>query len=318
MFAKNSKDELKIIGEKQENMLSTLEAGIYNVKERETFFGYEHFLTKVTRYDETEVAPVGIFKDIYDYTMSFFNESRIRLRKEMKMMNKMNLLLKGDPGTGKTHLAATIASEIIKKENGIGLIVNKVGHIRFDEFIDKIRINEPNRFIVIVLDELEKNPHHRLVDSDFLSFLDGSKSRENVIILATVNSLSEFPNYLINRPGRFERIYDFVFNTEEVLEQLTKVLIPGRYKDNKAVIDTIVERAITAKVKTIDHLRFGIIDYLTALETDTLTELPTTKEKVVVEKLESVDNKDLEESVFAQAIKEAYEGTLLKASPSEN
>jgi len=266
MFTKIDDKHFKLIGEKSENIFPSLESRVYTMDANETFFGVDFIFSPMDRYDNSEVAQVGIFKDVYEYTKGFFNESRIRLRKEMGFVNKMNLILKGDPGTGKTHLACTVASELVREHNGIGIVVNSLAHIKFDALIDKIRINDENRLIVFVLDELEKNASHRLSSTDFLAFLDGAKSRENVIILATVNSIKEFPNFLIKRPGRFEKIYDFVFNTEEVLTQLTKVLIPERYVENSEVIEELVARAIVGNIKTIDELRFSILDYLVAVE----------------------------------------------------
>jgi len=338
MFTKKSDTKFKILGEKRENIFASLDSRLYNLTEEETMFGYEFYVEPMSRYDNSTVAKVGIFKDVYEYMNSFFNESRIRLRKEMGMMNKMNILLKGDPGTGKTHLAATVAKEIVDKTNGVGIIINKIGHIKFDELVDNLRINDGDRMIVFVLDEMEKNPNWKLTDSDFLAFLDGAKSRENVILIATVNSLEDFPDFLINRPGRFEKIYDFVFNTEEVLSQLVEVLIPESYKENDKVKKELVFRAIAAEIKTIDHLRFSIIDYLVSLETDLEpAPLPTKAKEVdseekkqdeklekllkdtgvtvlssdesddvseIVEKIESVGKTN--ESAFIEAMKHAF------------
>ena len=266
MFTKIDDTHFKLIGEKSSNIFPTLESKVYNMDIQEHMFGVDYVFSPLERYENSTVAQVGIFKEVYEYTKGFFSDVRINLRKEMGFINKMNLILKGNPGTGKTHLACTVASELVKEHNGIGIVVDTISSIKFDKLIDRIRINEPDRLIIFVLDELEKNNHNRLINPDFLSFLDGAKSRENVIIIATVNSVANFPNFLINRPGRFEKIFDFVFNTEEVLSDLTKILIPERYAKNTEVIEDLVATALLSNVKTIDELRFLILDYLVAFE----------------------------------------------------
>jgi len=266
MFTKIDNTHFKLIGENKKNIFPELEGKLYNLEIKKSFFGKDFIFSPLDRYNNTTVAKVGIFKDVYEYTKEFYNESRIKLRKEMGFLNKMSLILKGDPGTGKTHLACTVASELVRKNNGVGIVVNDIEDIKFDKLVDDVRINNPKRLIVFVLDELEKSNRYTLRDTDFLAFLDGAKSRENVIIIATVNTIEDFPKFLIKRPGRFEKIYNFVFNTEEVLNQLIGVLLPERYKNNKVILNELLTRAIAGKVATIDHLRFSILNYLTDLE----------------------------------------------------
>jgi len=113
-----------------------------------------------------------------------------------------------------------------------------------------------------------------------------------------------------------------VFNTEEVLSQLVEVLTPSSYKDNDKVKKNLVARAIAGEIKTIDHLRFSIIDYLVSVETGVVpTPLFTKKEeekddedKEVVEKIESVGKSS--ESAFVEAMKKAFSSSL--AAPSAN
>jgi len=282
MFTKIDDTHFKMIGEKKDNLFPSLESRLHILEVKKSFFGTEFIFSPMARYDNTTVAQVGIFKDIYEYTKSFHNEARVKLRKEMKIMNKMNLILKGDPGTGKTHLACTVASELVKKHNGIGIVINDIENIKFDKLVDDVRINDEERLVVIVLDELEKSGRYELVHPDFLAFLDGAKSKENVIILATVNSIENFPDFLIKRPGRFEKVYDFVFNTEEVLTQLTEVLTPKRLQ-TPTIIKELVARAVVGEIKTIDHLRFTILDYLTALENGKAPQPIVAPKKEIVE-----------------------------------
>ena len=305
MYTKVDDTHFKLIGEKKENIFPTLETRVYNLDANETFFGVDFIFSPMERYDNAKVAQAGIFKEVYEYTKGFFNEARTTIRKEMGFVNKMNLILKGDPGTGKTHLACTIASEIVKEHEGIGIVLNSIENVKFDKLIDRIRINEPDRLIVFVLDELEKNAHHRLTNSNFLAFLDGAKSRENVIIIATVNSINNFPNFLIQRPGRFEKIFDFVFNTEEIISELTEELLPERFKGKAELNKDITERAIVSNVKTIDELRFLILNYLVASENGVELE-------PVVSKKKKKEKKKEEKAEVIEKIVVENEGKVLK------
>jgi len=318
MFTKIDDTHYKLIGEKKDNIFPVLEPKVYTMDVQESFFGTSFIFSPMERYENSKVAQVGIFKDVYEYTKGFFNESRINLRKEMGFVNKMNLILKGDPGTGKTHLACTVASELVKEHNGVGIVVNSIRGIRFDELIDKIRINDGDeRLLVFVLDELEKNGSSRLSDTDFLAFLDGAKSRENVIIIATVNSISQFPNFLIKRPGRFEKIYDFVFNTEEVIKELTTTLIPERYKEDEKVIEELTSRALLSNVKTVDHLRFMILDYLVAYENgeaiEPIVKKDKKKKKKDKEKAEVVEKYTIDEDSVGKKTESSLLDTLANA-----
>lgn len=116
--------------------------------------------------------------------------------------------------------------------------------------------------IIYVLDELEKNDRNDLKSSKFLGFLDGASSRSNVVILATANDISNLPDFLVNRPGRFEKIYEFSLNDPEILRATAEGIIPDRFKENNEVIGQIMTIANATKVNTIDHLRFIVQEVL--------------------------------------------------------
>jgi hypothetical protein len=290
MFAKHD-NIYKVVGTKKEHLRESLDTGMYTAKIYETPRGtIERDLTPMSRYDNSKVIKAGVFEEAYDYITEYFDPIKLRLRKEMGMMNKMNVMFKGDPGTGKTHLACTIASEIIRKNNGIGIVIDNIMEVDFDTLSDDLRINDdPNRLIVIVLDELEKNKDWVLNRAKFLGFLDGALSKSNVFVFATVNSIDNLPDYLTNRPGRFEKIYNFNFKDKEVLRTITKGIAPKQYKENAELIDTIVDIAFSEEISTIDHLRFFILDYLFKLEKG--LPLPTVK----VEEIDDEDDEANEE-----------------------
>lgn len=262
MFRKNE-NKFQIIGAKKGDVIDSLEAGLYTLDVQKSFFGKSFNLERTTRYAETAEPKSGVFAEASLYINRFFTEKYREVRKSLGMLNKLNVIFNGKPGTGKTHMACALAEKMVRERNAIGVVINDIEDIDFGEFIDKLRINDaPNRLVVLVLDELEKNERYALKSSKFLGFLDGAESRENVIIVGTSNDIHDLPSYLTNRPGRFEKIWEFAFSNKQVLRDTVIALLPESRRDDNALVDKIVEKATAKKLETIDHVRFLMVDII--------------------------------------------------------
>ena len=262
MFRKNE-NKFQIIGAKKDDVVQSLEAGLYTLDVQKSFFGKSFNLERTSRYADTNEPKSGVFAEASLYINRFFTEKYREMRKSLGMLNKLNVIFNGKPGTGKTHMACALAEKLVRERNAIGVVINDIEDINFGEFIEKLRINDgPDRLVVLVLDELEKNEGYALKHSRFLGFLDGAESKENVIIIGTSNEIKHLPNYLTDRPGRFEKIWEFAFSNQQVLKDTVISLLPKEYKTDNALVKRIVEKATQKKLETIDHVRFLILDML--------------------------------------------------------
>jgi len=166
-------------------------------------------------------------------------------------------MLSGDPGTGKTFLAGQIAQEVCDEYNAIAIMVDKVSD--YSGLIDSIRQADPLRTIVIIIDEFEKS--FKSWETEPLSFLDGSKSRDNVMVIATVNDHGLLPGYITDRPSRFEKVFEFDFGDKVVLSNIISSLIPEEWKANIDV-KTLTSDLLEQENKSIDKIKHIIRDVI--------------------------------------------------------
>jgi len=260
MYIKES-DKFRLLDSESDHVYKNVEPGLYNIEIETTFFGKNIYFKKNDNYKNNKVIKTGIFKHACDVVDDHFSNEGKEIRKEMGAASRLGMLFAGEPGTGKTFLACSIAEDLVKKENAICILTSKMADINFKDLVDTMRKgNDPNQLIVFVLDEFEKD-YGRCDKESLLGFLDGTDSRDNIVVLATANYISKLPSTLLNRPGRFEQVINFKIDDPDVLKLIISNIIPSKYKDK---LDSEIVFNIVNNIKgiTIDKVSKIIRDCL--------------------------------------------------------
>lgn len=117
---------------------------------------------------------------------------------------RRGILMYGPPGTGKSGIVRLVAQKLITDHNGLVMIVKDAS--LFSHFIPLLNKLEPNRRLVIVLEDVEKLMHRQ--EQDFLQLLDGiSNDRPGMLFVATTNYLEQLEPR-VYRPSRFDLLVE--------------------------------------------------------------------------------------------------------------
>jgi hypothetical protein len=250
MFLLNN-DIYTVIGQSGTNTVKKLDPSVYNIT-IPTMMDPTTKLTKNDTYKQGIWINAGVYKEARDFMNNFFTESIMEARKILNMKNKVGIMFNGEGGTGKTYYAGMLAEEICQKHNAIGILATV--STDYSDIIDQIRSDDPDRKIVLIMDEFEKT--FRSYDTAMLSFLSGAKERDNLIIIATVNETNNLPGYIQDRPSRFEKIFEFKFKDDVVLESVINSLIPDSYKSKLDIM------SLVNKVKDYDNMSIDRIKHI--------------------------------------------------------
>lgn len=261
MFIQN-KTEFKLTPGNIDKVYNTLPSAVYTMTVNTSMFGSTILFNPIDLYEKGTIVDGGIYKEIRQYISDFLSPEMDMIRKAMVLQKKTGLIFNGEPGTGKTFLAGQIAEELVKEYNAIGIITNEFDSLDLSKLIETIRENDKERLIVLILDEFEKADYN---NQGMLAYLDGAGNVDNIITIATVNSILHLPKTLTDRPGRFEKIYSFDAKNPNIARVMIKSLLPEQYI-NKVNIDLLVKDTIISKKNTIDYIRLSIRNVLLAIE----------------------------------------------------
>ena len=115
--------------------------------------------------------------------------------------HKRGFLLWGPPGGGKTCTVSFIIQDFIKQGNIVFVFnYNLMSALR------SFKLIEPNRKVLIVMEDIDSLIKDRHEEQAVLEFLDGSIQHSNTIVIATTNYPEDLPDRIINRPSRFDRV----------------------------------------------------------------------------------------------------------------
>lgn len=262
MFIQNE-DKLFLVPFNGDKAIKALDSGVYNLEiDGNPFTGDMFIFEKTEMYENTTIINEGVFKKATDHIDDFFSEANDIVHKEMGLRKKSAVFYSGYPGTGKTFLAGQLANRIAKQYNAVGIIANKTIS-DFGRFIDGIRMNDPDRNIVLVIDEFDKT-YDQGDMKHMLSFLDGKDSKSNVYIIFTMNKDGHIPPVLKERVGRIEQTFKFKPNEKSVLKVMISNVVPKSYKDKidpSAVANTILMDEGVEHI-TIDLVKQRIVTLL--------------------------------------------------------
>jgi len=193
---------------------------------------------KTNKYAEGMEIEGGVFTQAREAVQKFIKPEMYKARKAMDMMHKIGLIFDGKPGTGKTFLAGQISHYFATNHDAVS-IISTDHEMNYPALIEQIREFDKDRLIVIVMDEFEKS--RAKYSSAMLSFLDGTDSKDNVMVIATINEIREMPSYLKDRPGRFETILKFRSDDKLILHSIISQCIPEEYK-SEFDVDVLVKQ----------------------------------------------------------------------------
>jgi SpoVK/Ycf46/Vps4 family AAA+-type ATPase len=154
---------------------------------------------------------MDILKDIENFW------TRADVYRTYNFVHKRGILMYGEPGCGKSGIIQILANMLMEL-NGIVINIKSQNDIDyFIEFIPTFRKIEPNRPLVVILEDIDSLAgEDRYSTSQLLNILDGVKQIEGVVYIATTNYPEKLQERVTNRPSRFDRRYKIELPNDEI------------------------------------------------------------------------------------------------------
>ena len=170
----------------------------------------------------------GLETKIYKDIKLFLTPEKRELYNSLGIPYKLNMLLHGFPGTGKSSLIYSLASEL-------GMDVALLHFIRDMNDVDFMRaLRRIPENTILVLEDIDvlfesrkKNDENKsgISFSGLLNSLDGISHLDNQIIVMTTNCKMVLDNAL-TRPGRIDMDVEFKYSTKKQIKTMFYKFIP--------------------------------------------------------------------------------------------
>lgn len=123
--------------------------------------------------------------------------------KQRGFLHKRGVLMYGEPGSGKTASIQLLIQEVIK-ENGMAIYADDP-HV-LTSCLQMLRRIEPDRKVIVILEDFETLTDRQNRENEWLSVLDGEAQIDDVVFLATTNYIHMLDKRFTDRPSRFDLV----------------------------------------------------------------------------------------------------------------
>lgn len=200
------------------------------------------FIQSKSTHDSLVDLPGTEYEEVMNNVNMFFSDECKARFKEVGLLHKMNIMLHGIPGGGKTSIVNRIAQKVI--EDGGIVLFNpnpKVLPIAF-YVLDSIQKDSQ---VLVIYEELDKVVER--YEGELLTLLDGELQKHNAMYVTTTNFIEDVPPRIL-RPGRFALTLEVGYPNEEARRFYLNI----KLKNNKDLVEEIVKKT---KDFTIDELK---------------------------------------------------------------
>lgn len=214
-----------------EDSTAQLPAGIYEVKK--DYNGRIFFFKKS---DSTSTTLLRFEDTAGDYVIkeldSFWHKKDSYIARGES--HKRGYLLHGPPGGGKSSIVTWIINDFIHQGYPVFLF-----NANMIEGIELFRKIEPDRKMMIIIEDIDGFINDTSLEQKLLQFLDGSLQLVNTAIIATTNFPEELPSRIKNRPSRFDRLINIGFPNE--ITRKTYIVAKSKTLDEIAIDEWVKE-----------------------------------------------------------------------------
>ena len=216
----------------------------------------------------------GLETKIHDKIKHFLSKETKELYNSLGIPYKQNILFHGYPGTGKSSLIFSLASEL----NMDVALLHFVKDMNDLDFMRALRRMPDNTILVledidVLFEARKKNDEHKagISFSGLLNSLDGLSHVDNQIIFMTTNCKMVLDKALI-RPGRIDLDVEFKYSTKIQIKTMFEKFLPKQKKKFSEFYKQVKGLKLTTAM--LQQYLFGNINCDDILETvDELKEL---------------------------------------------
>ena len=216
----------------------------------------------------------GLEHKIHEKIQNFLSEDTKKLYYDLGIPYKQNILFHGYPGTGKSSLIFSLASEL----NMNVALLHFVASMNDLDFMRAMRRIPENTILVledidVLFESRKKNDENKsgISFSGLLNSLDGLSHVDNQIIFMTTNCKMVLDKALV-RPGRIDMDVEFKYSTKVQIKTMFEKFLPKQKKSFNEFYKQIKRLKLTTAI--LQQYLFGNINCDDILETiDELTEI---------------------------------------------